>query len=712
MDTQNRGSRWSHLCYSCCSIFSEAREISEAQHFFPEKEDGYRLPHTKESLEGGNRDGCRLCSLIWIRRLNFGEKSKIPWPDWDDLHPDDSVELRYGFASGTDGYTAMGLWRWNDKSHNTMQTLFLNVEETTDEFAASIPREQSELAQNTNTGSEQAISLVQKFLADCLASHNCSMPNEDGWAPTRLIDLGESPSSAPRLVSTQSLQRPVRWMTLSHCWGTRQPCILVESNMSQFMDEIPRSDLSRTFSDAFAITKKLGVRYLWIDSICIIQHDEDDWRREAPTMSKVYSMSLCTISASHAADGSGGCFSDRNPWTVLPCVVPSPFSMDPNAPPFLIHGEKLEDRWNRDIPEAPLYQRAWVFQERLLSPRTLFFGKHQILWGCGQHELCESFPRGVPSQADQIWWQFVGDRRRFRHLLLESANDKPFEAEWSQTVQQYSKTQLTFPSDREVAFQGLPNQLLEKRDTKQAYGVWIDESLPWALLWSPLEKVQERPVDYLAPSWSWMTLNTPISFGNWYPHGKGLLKAVGLTTSGLGGTNRLGKAENDGLVLEGILKVAFHKTKTTDESRVRHMISQTPDRVEEMIQLPTFKRAEDLKIVGSMLRSESSGTEWTRPSETEWTDMITLDSAEESPIGDIVICLPVVMHFHRTGVPWRLEGLILEPVPQPLSNSTALSTSQSEGDKLLPVFRRIGSYSLMHRACWVATTSEVRFMLV
>ncbi|KAF6825007.1 hypothetical protein CPLU01_10544 [Colletotrichum plurivorum] len=627
MDNQNRGSRWSHLCGSCCSIFSETTEISEAQHFFPGKEDGYRLPHTKESLETGNRDGCRLCSLIWLRRLNFGEKSKIPWSDWDDLHPDDNVELRYGFASGTDGYIAMGVWRWNEKSHNTMQTVFFNVEETT-----------------------------------------------------------------------------VRWMTLSHCWGTRQPCILLQSNMAQFMDEIPRSDLSRTFSDAFIITKKLGVRYLWIDSICIIQHDEDDWRQEAPTMSKVYSMSVCTISASHAADGSGGCFSDRNPCTVFPCVVPSPFSMDSKAPPFLIHGEKLEDRWNRDIPEAPLHQRAWVFQERLLSPRTLFFGKHQILWGCGQHEVCESFPRGVPSQPDQTWWQFVGDRRRFRHLLLESADDKPFEAEWSQTVQQYSKTQLTFPSDRVVAFSGLPNQLLEKRDTKHAYGIWIDESLPWALLWSPLEKVQGRPVDYLAPSWSWMTLNTPISFGNWYPHGKGLLKAVCLTTSGIGGTNRLGKAENDGLVLEGTLKMAFYKKNTTDEGRVRHMISQTQDRAEEMIQLPTFKSAEDWKIVASMLWSESS--------ETEWTDMITLDSAEESPIGDIVICLPVVMHFHRTGVPWRFEGLILEPVLQPPSNSIALSTSQSEGDKLLPVFRRIGSYSLMHRACWVATTSEVRFMLV
>lgn len=131
MDIRNRASRCSHLCGPCSTIFSEAREIATSQYFFPDKEDGRLLPHTKKSLERGNRDGCHLCSLIWLRRLNFGEKRKIPWPDWDDLHPDDGIELRYGFASGLNGYTSMDIWRWNEQSHNTTQTLHFNVEETT-----------------------------------------------------------------------------------------------------------------------------------------------------------------------------------------------------------------------------------------------------------------------------------------------------------------------------------------------------------------------------------------------------------------------------------------------------------------------------------------------------------------------------------------------------------------------------------------------------
>ncbi|KAK1673651.1 heterokaryon incompatibility protein-domain-containing protein [Colletotrichum godetiae] len=704
MGTQSHGNPWSHICEHCLSIFSEARDVSPYGLWSPKQQDGYRLPHTKGNLENGKRDGCRLCCLIWFRRLKFGEKSEIPWPDWYELKPDDDLELRYGFASGTSGYKIhMGIWRWAEGNDNKVYSFFCNIEETTDEFVASIPKEKSLLACNTNTGSDQAFSLAQKFLSDCLASHDCSMPNNNGWAPTRLIDLGQSPSDVAKVVTSASLPRPVRWMTLSHCWGFKPPCVLLDSNITQYMREIPHSELSRTFSDAFIIAKKLGVRYLWIDSICIIQRSEEDWRREAPTMGKVYSLSHCTISASHATDGSGGCFSDRDPWTVLPCVIPSPFSTDPKAPPFLLHGEDLQERWKTDISQAPLHKRAWVFQERLLSPRTLYFGQQQILWGCGQHELCESFPGGVPSQPASIWWQFIGDRRSFRNMLLASAGTKPFERLWSETVKEYSKTQLTFPSDRQVAFSGLPGQLKEERGTQQAYGVWIDESLPWSLLWGTEKKVQARPTNYLAPSWSWMTLNTSVTFGNWYPHGTGLVKAVGLTTSGFGGTNRIGKAENDGLVLEGVLKMAFYRKDVASEGNISHMISQLNGREEESFQLPLSNSAEDWQALGSILRPISSDLE------TEWTQMYAWDSPEETPRGDIVICLPLVNHTDRV---LRFEGLFLEPVPHPPNTNTILSTNESEGDGLLHKFRRIGNYHLMHRANWVASTEKLRFMLI
>lgn len=77
---------------------------------------------------------------------------------------------------------------------------------------------------------------------------------------------------------------------------------------------IPWFELPKTFQEAIALTRKLGVRYLWIDSLCIIQDDHHGWEVESAKMATIYSLSYLTIAATHAADSQQGCFSTR--WTV------------------------------------------------------------------------------------------------------------------------------------------------------------------------------------------------------------------------------------------------------------------------------------------------------------------------------------------------------------------------------------------------------------
>ncbi|KAF3807981.1 hypothetical protein GCG54_00015363 [Colletotrichum gloeosporioides] len=148
-------------------------------------------------------------------------------------------------------------------------------------------------------------------------------------------------------------------------------------------------------------------------------------------------------------------------------------------------------------------------------------------------------------------------------------------------------------------------------------------------------------------------------------------------------------AEIVGLVLEGVLKVAFSNKNTTDEGRVKHMISQTPSRAEEMIQLPTFERAEDWKIVTSMFRSDPFRK--------------SVDQALRNLMdghGYLGFGRRLADRGYRYLSTRRQSfspnwWLILEPIPRPPRNSTALSTSQSGGDKLLHVLCRIGSYNLL-----------------
>lgn len=113
-------------------------------------------------------------------------------------------------------------------------------------------------------------------------------------------------------------------MTLSHCWGRTQFITTTRDTLKQRIAGIALTDLSKTFKDAVSLTRKLGIRYLWIDSLCIIQKDKEDWEREAGKMGAVYSQSFLNIAATSSAEGSGGLFKER---LVFIGNVPSTFAV-------------------------------------------------------------------------------------------------------------------------------------------------------------------------------------------------------------------------------------------------------------------------------------------------------------------------------------------------------------------------------------------------
>jgi hypothetical protein len=79
-----------------------------------------------------------------------------------------------------------------------------------------------------------------------------------------------------KLCRTEFLARETRYLTLSHCWGGKIFTTLTRSNFTEFLSRIPTESLSKTFREAITITRTLGFKYLWIDSLCIIQGDEAD----------------------------------------------------------------------------------------------------------------------------------------------------------------------------------------------------------------------------------------------------------------------------------------------------------------------------------------------------------------------------------------------------------------------------------------------------
>jgi hypothetical protein len=139
------------------------------------------------------------------------------------------------------------------------------------------------------------------------------------------------------------------------------------------------------FQHAVVATRELGLEYLWIDSLCIIQGPDGDFDAEAKRMEDVFSSAFCVIAAS-SAHGQNDGFLDRqvrHPG----CLTFEQRGMPP------IYVSRFIDDFSTDVLQAPLSQRGWVLQERVLARRTFYFTERQTYWECGRGVRCETLTR-------------------------------------------------------------------------------------------------------------------------------------------------------------------------------------------------------------------------------------------------------------------------------------------------------------------------------
>lgn len=249
-------------------------------------------------------------------------------------------------------------------------------------------------------GSKEFFALIQLWLRDCDAQHrDCTpmpQPRIHGDSarefPTRLIDVGTTAHIQLRMLETQD-ERPIshEYLALSHPWGdvvTYPPFSTWKTDDSgsghdveTFKRGIPYDDLPATFKDAVICTRSLGVRYLWIDSICIIQGEDGDFNEEAKYMEEVFSGAYCVLAASRATNQHDGFLRPREQrnYITLERTKHKPFYIC----------DAIDD-FSRDVIEGSLNQRGWVLQERALARRTIYFTEHQTYFECGNGIRCET----------------------------------------------------------------------------------------------------------------------------------------------------------------------------------------------------------------------------------------------------------------------------------------------------------------------------------
>lgn len=353
------------------------------------------------------------------------------------------------------------------------------------------------------------LDLMKSWLHTCRSQHRDCSRRPTNFLPTRLLDV-QAGDIGPdvRLVLTQTLIQDTRtlpaYLTLSHCWGPKHlhSVITKKSDLAKRLKCITFKDLSKTFQDAVSITRELGQRYLWIDSMCIIQDDRNDWAKEAALMAEVYGNSLFTLAALSSRDGTQGCnlvadiqSSTRNRFIDLHWNRASHL--------YVRVFEKEPRNWDNDYNggldrtnslRSPLRHRAWVLQEKELSRRSIHFGKDQLLWECRQTKTTAQLP----------WEQW----KREEDLI--------YKREWYELVEDYTLRSVTAPTDKLPALSGLAKRHQGDKDQYLA-GIWSSQ-FPGTLLWQSKDPLAikmsqaSKNFSYIAPSWSWASIQGRISY--------------------------------------------------------------------------------------------------------------------------------------------------------------------------------------------------------
>ena len=337
-----------------------------------------------------------------------------------------------------------------------------------------------------------------------------------------------------------------RYACLSHCWGNNQICRLTSETYARYTKGISADELPRTYRDAISVCRYLGLRYLWIDSLCILQDSKADWQVESPKMIKYYGQCYVCIAATNVSGPDAGLEIANRPQAIRATGV----DQDGVAyglvayPSHLVEPIPHFSRADKSTVQSnfPLMSRAWVLQERWLAPRTLHFCGREVVFECTEGLKCE-----CGHAEDSFMLQIGGDEGRV--MEVENMRDgvvlkrrRGTEIKWTQFVSAYSSLNLTFGTDHLPAISGLARDFADRRTTNHPgqylAGLWsnlLHEQLIW-FVGEPLLRYRDKPTPsggkendtvvspvaqnskiskYVGPSWSWASVFETIRYRGW-----------------------------------------------------------------------------------------------------------------------------------------------------------------------------------------------------
>jgi hypothetical protein len=538
-----------NFCKECRKVLNTPVKLNtELENYQPYQSGKVKHHQSLEAFFGSIQAGCPMCfhmysriSVLhpWIQQLKI-----VKWHEKCYLDPNSCK------TPNLKGWSMTLQQTWCDPSHSIMydQRFWVNIFNGDDETELLIgfnmtttrfSQPDPPLRHDSLNASSTAAVDVRRWLYKCCEEHDCDKDRQKKFLPERLLECNEN---SVRLIERKLLDgiEDIHYVTLSYCWGqTPQHMTLTSRNYQQLTTTgIPITDLEATFSDATRIVIQLGLKYLWIDALCIVQnsHQQRDWIYHVDQMKDIYGSCFLNIAAAYADNASVGCFSKRPLGATMPVSLPAPVFDGRETPipedPSTI---RIFPPQFDPLPAFNLNSRGWVFQERLLSPRTVHYDAHEVYWECHALVASGAVPDG-PTQLEYRDFASHPERPPFgwRPDGETTENLKLDISHWTNLASTYSKRRLTEKCDRLVAFSAIASKISEAYNEEYVAGIFVSH-LPTALMWYMYdyesEVTMDSPIDEIsnlgiAPSWSWGSVMTGVSWDGYVTSQNDVLTSV------------------------------------------------------------------------------------------------------------------------------------------------------------------------------------------
>lgn len=509
------------LCQWCENLLRKSPKLPEIPLF---TEDSSTIPiegqiEIDESLlRDSALGGCYLCTLVLREtQRSYGATEKTPpfrsvapYVVWSRLvapvdqgiagDMDEGFEDDYTYGS-THGVTLAT----RHEGGNFYSTFLIQHPRTSEPPSA--------FCRSIYTGSDECLERCRVWLQDCLESHSECHHSLPSKVPTRLIEIMN-----PREIRLVEPTNKVHYFVLSYCWGGSDVLKSTTESLAAFKSSIPFDQLALTIQDAIGVAYRLGSRFLWVDSLCILQDDAQDWQREAKGMCDVYRNATLTIAALGAARATDGLFARRDPLIFQGCQFYRTWNQSPDRSH---HSPSVVNQY-ACFSSSTLNSRGWTFQERALSRRTLYFGS-SIFWECNSKLETEGKLNygGLEAHFKALVFPVVKGspvlQQPHQDDTLDTTASKTLQAwpalkKWDKILIDYTIRNLTYPSDRLPAIAGLIAHYSQLMNWTNNWGLWKDH-LTIELLWKVFSNTRGPHRNTAWPTWSWISIQSQVSLG-------------------------------------------------------------------------------------------------------------------------------------------------------------------------------------------------------